>query len=46
MPCRHPAEELMPVYDGTTIARADRRICALCGELVYCEAGPVRVRFS
>ena len=35
MPCRHPAEELLPVYDGTAVARADRRICALCGELVY-----------
>ncbi len=38
--CWHPLEELLRVfYDGRVLA--DRRLCGLCGELVYALPPPV-----
>lgn len=35
MACTHPEEERLSVYEGTAHPRPDRRICALCGALIY-----------
>lgn len=35
MSCRHPFEELQRVYEGRLVARTDRMLCGLCGELQY-----------
>lgn len=35
MSCPHPPEERLRIYDGTAVARTDRRLCGLCGETVY-----------
>lgn len=35
MACPHPLEERLRIYDGTAVARTDRRLCGLCGETVY-----------
>ena len=39
MACTHPEEERLSVYEGTAHPRPDRRICALCGALIYEPAG-------
>jgi len=35
MPCPHPVEERLRVYEGTATPRSDRLLCGLCGELLY-----------
>ncbi|GAB4336474.1 MAG: hypothetical protein Kow0010_24340 [Dehalococcoidia bacterium] len=35
MRCTHPVEELRPVYEGRAVARDDRVLCGLCGDLIY-----------
>jgi hypothetical protein len=41
MGCLHPVEERHGVYEGRAVARPDRSLCSLCGELLY---EPVRPR--
>ena len=41
MPCTHPAEERLRVYEGTATPRTDRLLCGLCGELLYEVPAPV-----
>ncbi len=40
MPCTHPSEELIAVYEGTAFAKTDRKLCSLCGTLLYLTVGP------
>ena len=47
MPCTHPPEELIAVFEGTAFAKPDRKLCGLCGTLIYLaesriEAPPIR----
>ncbi len=35
MGCLHPLEERHGVYEGKAVARPDRSLCSLCGELLY-----------
>ena len=46
MYCLHPTEERLHVYDGTAVARLDRQLCGLCGELVYAPVGTGRAPLS
>lgn len=41
MPCPHPVEERLRVYEGTATPRSDRLLCGLCGELLYEAAAPL-----
>lgn len=37
--CWHPPEELLAVFAGGHRALPDRRLCGLCGELVFVTPG-------
>ena len=40
MSCRHPSEEMQRVFEGRLVARDDRLLCGLCGELLYITVRP------